>query len=375
MGRLIEGLWDCKYCGSTQIGGSKRECPNCGKPRDKDVTFYLPGTKRYVPKDQTDKINRNPDWLCEYCDSLNSDSDSCCVSCGSPRTEKNLNYFENKIKQEEKQQKNSTGSHYSSSDYYSRNESSSKSRNDFSKIHTKSSSFSDILSNVWKPALCIILIALAIYGIFLLFQPKEYELTVTELSWERCINVERYQTVEENSWYLPSNARLLETRLEYSHSEQVLDHYATKTRQVEKQRISGYETYVSGYRDLGNGYFEEITSERPVYETYYETETYQEPVYRSEPVYRTKYYYEIDKWLYERSVSTSGIDSTPYWGKVNLKSDERESSRSDTYEVKGIDLKTDEEISFYLNFEDWSTLRVGQNLYVKISFNQGEILE
>ena len=135
------------------------------------------------------------------------------------------------------------------------------------------------------------------------------------------------------------------------------------------------ETYVSGYRDLGNGYFEEITSERPVYETYYETETYQEPVYRSEPVYRTKYYYEIDKWLYERSVSTSGIDSTPYWGKVNLKSDERESSRSDTYEVKGIDLKTDEEISFYLNFEDWSTLRVGQNLYVKISFNQGEILE
>lgn len=375
MGRLIEGLWDCKYCGSTQIGGSKRECPNCGKPRDKDITFYLPGTKRYVPKDQADKINRNPDWLCEYCDSLNSDSDNYCISCGSPRTEKNLNYFENKIKQEEKQQKSSTSSHSSSSDCYSRNESRSKSRNDFSNIHTKSSSFSDILSNGWKPVLCILLIALTIFGIFLLFQPKEYELTVTELSWERCINVERYQTVEESSWNLPSNARLLETRLEYSHSEQVLDHYDTKTRQVEKQRISGYETYVSGYRDLGNGYFEEITSERPVYETYYETETYQEPVYRSEPVYRTKYYYEIDKWLYERSVSTSGIDCEPYWGKVNLNSDERESSRSDTYKVKGIDLKTDEEISFYLSFEDWSTLRVGQNLYVKISFNQGEILE
>ena len=168
---------------------------------------------------------------------------------------------------------------------------------------------------------------------------------------------------------------MINTRLEYSHSEQVLDHYETKTRQVEKQRISGYESYVSGYRDLGNGYFEEIISERPIYETYYETETYEEPVYRSEPIYRTKYYYEIDKWLYERSVTTSGTDKSPYWGETNLSSDERTSSQSEKYMVKGIDLKTDESISFSLSFEEWSSLDIGQNLHIKISFGHGEIIE
>lgn len=58
--------------------------------------------------------------------------------------------------------------------------------------------------------------------------------------------------------------------------------------------------------DMGNGYFEEETISTPVYETYYETEEYQEPIYRDEPVYAMKYYYDIDRYVYERSVNTSG---------------------------------------------------------------------
>lgn len=382
MGRILEGFWDCKYCGTKRIGGSLRQCPNCGKARGDDTTFYLDTTKsRYVPEEQAAKINKNPDWICNYCGQLNSDDDDSCVFCGAPRTAENLNYFENKEKQREttkpKNEDYTPASSSSARDYSTSSHSYSdySSRDYSSGIKSVFSGISGFFAETWKAMLIILLIAVSIFSVFWLLRPKEYDITVNELSWERCINVERYQTVEESDWYLPSGGRLLYTREEYSHSEQVLDHYETKTRQVAKERISGYETYVSGYRDLGNGYFEEITSERPIYETYYETETYQEPVYRSEPVYRTKYYYEIDKWLYERSVKTSGTNNSPYWGDPNLASDERTSTQSETYMVKGIDIKTEETISFSLSLEDWSSLNVGQNLQVKITLGHGEILE
>lgn len=382
MGRILEGFWDCKYCGTKRIRGSLRQCPNCGKARGDDITFYLDTTKnRYVPEEQAGKINKNPDWICNYCGQLNSDDDDSCVFCGAPRTVENLNYFENKEKQKEtakpKSEDYTPASSSSTRDYSTGTHSSSdySSRDYSSEIKLAFSGVSSFFAKTWKPMLTVLLIAVSIFSIFWLLRPKEYDITVNELSWERCINVERYQTVEESDWYLPSDGRLLYTREEYSHSEQVLDHYETKTRQVAKEYISGYETYVSGYRDLGNGYFEEITDQRPIYETYYETETYQEPVFRSESVYRTKYYYEIDKWLYERSVKTSGTDNSPYWGDPNLASDERTSTQSETYMVKGIDIKTEETISFSLSLEDWSSLDVGQNLKVKITLCHGEILE
>ena len=154
-----------------------------------------------------------------------------------------------------------------------------------------------------------------------------------------------------------------------------MDHYETKTRQVAKQRLAGYETYVSGYRDLGNGYFEEITSKRPIYETYYETETYQEPVYRNEPVYATKYYYEIDKWLYERTVSTSGKDKNPYWGEPNLCDNERVSNKTEKYYIMGLNSKGKER-KVSLDYALWKDLNLNQKVKMRISIlGDGELIE
>ncbi len=370
MGKILEGFWDCKYCNTKRIRGSIRECPNCGKARDESTRFYLDSSeKHYVSEEKASKLNKNPDWICNYCNQLNSDNDDTCISCGAPRTAENLNYFENKEKKEKKiQNKEIEKSFELTSHKNTQNVSKSSST-------SKKEKSSNKFNTIWKSALIAILIAISFFGIFLLVKPKEYEITVNKLSWERCIDIERYQTVKENDWNLPSGGRLLYTRREYSHSEQVLDHYETRTRSVARERISGYETYVSGTRDLGNGYFEEITSERPIYETYYEDETYQEPIYRTEPVYKTKYYYEIDKWLYERSVKTKGNNKSPYWGKTRLGSDERISSKSETYTVKGIDKKKDKDLSFTLSLDDWLTLEVGQSLKVKITLGKGEIIE
>ena len=97
----------------------------------------------------------------------------------------------------------------------------------------------------------------------------------------------------------------------------------TKTRQV-----PSYETY---YEDLGNGNAEQRMRTTYRTETYTDTET--RPVYRKEPVYDTRYYYYIDRYVYERSVDTGGGEDEPYWGDVNLEAKEREGKRKEKYTI------------------------------------------
>ena len=306
MGRIIEGFWDCKHCNTTGIRGSIRECPNCSKARDENTSFYLNKKKiSYVPKEKAVDINRNPDWVCEYCNQLNSDNNKYCVSCAAPRTGQNLNYFENQKKKDEERKQDLLkdveykNQNYSSNSYDSVSVISDTSYSSRSSYSQKNSfSLRNLFSTYMMPILITLFSIIGIAAFIFLLIPKPQEVTIQQMSWERSIDIEKYQTVEESDWSLPSDARLLYSQEEFSHYEQVLDHYETRTKQVAKERISGYEEYVSGYRDLGNGYFEEITSSRPIYETYYETETYEEPIYRDEAVYKTKYYYEIDKWVY-----------------------------------------------------------------------------
>ena len=395
MGRIIEGLWDCSYCGTKGIGGSKRTCTNCGRSRDEGTTFYLPGQKRYVPREEAKKVSRKPDWLCDYCGQLSPDSAKECISCGASRTSENLDYFQNKAKHEaeekerlERQSSARVNSYMYEDMSYERTSSIStskkqveepwerrtKERNSFLEEKSSSSKFFDSLKSFnWTPIIVCILVAALIAGLVYLFIPKQHELTVTDIRWERHIDIQEYRTVNESDWSLPAGGRLQYTNREIHHYEDVFDHYETKTRQVPKERYVRTETVVTGYRDLGNGYFEEITSSRDIYETYYETETYQEAVYRSEPVYRTKYYYEIERWVYDRTATSQAADKHPKWPELNLAENERESSRQEKYTVTGKDGEG-EEYTFTLSYLEWERVHLGQEIEVKISFGQGELI-
>ena len=45
------------------------------------------------------------------------------------------------------------------------------------------------------------------------------EITITDFKWKYSIEIEKYKTVQESNWSLPSNARLLYTNIEISHYE------------------------------------------------------------------------------------------------------------------------------------------------------------
>ena len=94
MGKIIEGVWDCAYCGTDKIRGAIRKCPNCGRQRDDNIKFYIADPKNYVDAETAKTISKNPDWQCSYCEGLNSDNDSICYNCGATREASMKNYFE-----------------------------------------------------------------------------------------------------------------------------------------------------------------------------------------------------------------------------------------------------------------------------------------
>lgn len=155
---------------------------------------------------------------------------------------------------------------------------------------------------------------LLLFSIFLVGCSKVHEVTVSEMRWERSIDIELYKWVDDESYsYPPSGARNI------------------TTKKVKR-----------GYDDDGN------------------------------PVYRKKYFYEIEKWVHERTVTTSGIDKNPYWGETNLNEKEREAERYEQYFVKGRN-QEEKDIEFTLTYDEWCTVDIDKTIFVDIFWNSGSL--
>lgn len=359
----IYGYWTCDACHSANIRGDKINCPQCGNPRNKNTKFYMTEKHERVGKEQE---NNEPDWLCAYCGSLTSAKSNICPNCGSKRNTENKNYF----------QLHCDDSSQNISETINNVEKSTPDIQIATKTNIKTR-LTDLISNNLNIILiCIaILLTSVIFGYLL--SPVTDNITIDSFSWERSIEIEEYTTCHENGWFLPSQARLTKTATEIKEYEQVFDHYETKTRQIAKQRITGYESEVVGYQDLGNGQFDEIIANVPIYETYYETETYEDPVYRQEPVYETKYYYDIERWLYLKTIKTTGNNDEPYWGEYILTDKQRESGRKSVcYAIAdNKKYKITDDIRIKLNIGDAVSITYStkfRNKITDISVNQNE---
>lgn len=398
MGRIIEGVWDCKYCGTDKIRGSIYKCPNCGRQRDNDVTFYIDNPKNYISKEAEEKLNKNPDWLCSFCDALNSDDNENCYNCGASKQDSEMNYFENKerqakIEQERLLEREKANASYDrdgrerSWDTEEEIESEVERLSNVDVPITYDSPEQEVINLInedytdgyratqkqtkkkktgkfLKITAGILAALIAITGIVWLCLPKTQDVTVESFEWSRSIEVEEYKTVKEDDWSVPSGGRVYDERTEIKTYVQVIDHYETKTRTYTEEVFDHYEDYVSGYRDLGNGHFEEIISQRPVYRTETKTETYEEPVYRQDPVYATKYYYEIERWLHKENLKTSGKDQNPYWYEYIFKEKEREGSKSEKYTVV-VKTKKNKIKEYELKYNEWISLKSGQSVKLK----------
>lgn len=400
----VEAFWDCQYCGRTGIRGRFKNCPGCGHGRDASVTFYTKDISEENAIDQEEfdremaeasKTSRSEsvqhteavavesgepslygrkegegtgderdttdasDWYCDFCDSYNPAAASFCSNCGAAREQSSGKTYE--------QEKGRVARTYDSKGNL-------VSERDLSKIkqHDKPEPAAQPSKNnsgcLVKVAIAAV-VALLLFGLFrIVFAPKASTIEVAGFDWEQTIDIEQLQTVNENGWELPSGARLQRKDSEIRSYSHVVDHYETEEVQVPEQVIDHYETYTTEV-DNGDGTFDVEEHKEPVYKTEYHTETREVPVYVDIPIFDTKYYYEIERYVKEREVTTSGNDHNPQWGEVELSGPtgahdtgkEREGERHGTYGI------TDTNGNYYTaDLDYWSTLEEGQKISVLI---------
>ena len=265
MGKLVMAYWDCPFCGSQGIRGDVMTCPSCGRARG-DVKFYMKdhmeGETReqgdtadieYVDEEKAKYINRNPDWYCSFCNSLNSDNAQFCSNCGASRESSESNYFDMLKKKEAQEANRAEGP---------------------KPVQAQTQAQAAPRSKRPLILLLVVIAALVLLFTYMNGNKTSGDLNVSALNWQRDIQIEENIQYSESGWNLPDTAELTEEKTELHHFDSVLDHYEDVEVQRSRRVIDHYETYYT-YNDLGNGMYEQEEHERPVYETEYYTETVQ----------------------------------------------------------------------------------------------------
>jgi len=345
---------------------------------------------------EREKAKAGPNWLCEYCGGSNRAAATTCASCGAAKTEDQTPGY-NRV-------------YRSNQDFAAEPEpDGGQASNIYGQDPTKTPAYLKARKKRRIKDFFIVAFVLAAFVVLFpkllgLFEPQKNILQIDHYVWENEIRIEELQTFEESDWSMPIDARLIETRQEVHHYNQTVTHYETKYRTVQvidryetkyktvevidyyetkyrqKEVLDGYDEVSDGVRDLGNGYFEEITRQVPRYRTVdepyqvpvYKTvkepyqepvykdvqEAYESPVYREDPVYQDRYYYEIDRYAYTRSIYQNGIDTEPDWDTPDLKDTEREAGRTAVYALETTET-TKEGIKkqmYTIDVEVWKTL-------------------
>lgn len=343
MEKIVKMFWDCGQCGRKDIDGLIDICPSCGKQKSADVKYHLTNKSVEVSEEELNSAGiakkecdgNHKEWVCLYCNQLNNWADKSCRACGAAKAEAEKEYGGTEIIKD-----------------------TPKSVVDTPKPeHETEPEPEQVTSKKSKGGLVKALVAfITLFAVVTLFWPHTKIVTITDLSWNRCITVEEQKTIKESNWSVPSGGRVYKTKREFKCYRDVLDHYETVSKQKSRQVIDHYDISYT-YEDNGNGTARQIEHKTPVYKTEYYTETEREPVYRQEPVYATKYYYEIDRWYKVQDYKSEGNDHEAYWNTdYTLNKKERDTTRSEKYYVH---YNTGKKKT--MSYDDWMSTNIGDS--------------
>lgn len=350
---IREGAWDCPHCGRKRNRGPEKYCGGCGAPRGEDVKFYLPeDSPEVTDADALRRAQAGPDWTCNFCEADNPSDHAFCSSCGAPRD----GAADRPVVEH---------------------------RKDAAPAPPPPPVAAAAAAAEPSPRRtprgckigCLVLLA-AVFLVWLIGRPREETLTVTGFRWERTLAIEELRTVEEQGWEgeIPGGASILSQSREIHHRNRVQIGTETRTRTVSERVQVGTERVKVGERDLGNGYFEDIYEDQPVYEEQEREETYEEPVFREDPVYRTRYRYQVDKWMPGREVRVDGQDLAPLWPDPGLRSNEREAKREEVYEVLFEDKDGATRVYRARDEVEWRSFEEGSQVRAKVA-RDGKVVE
>lgn len=303
------GRWDCPTCSTKGILGPEKSCTVCGAPRPKNVKFYLTDDAEVVTdKKRLEEAKAGADLVCSNCGTHNAATRTVCSTCGNPLSttaDDDIQLGQKLFNLDGTAKEPTFTGTLSGGDTRTAEEIEEEAyhkagglTSDIERIKTRRKAIR------WSLFVGIPLGMLAL--VWYLFSTHTEPVTVTGHTWERNINVLAYKNVEEEDWSVPDGGTQTGSFQAIHHYDHVLDHYETRTRSVQVQ--TGSESVKCGTRDMGNGYFEDVYCDEPIYET--REESYEEPIYRDDPVYQTKYRYTVWRWVPDHDITTQGKDTT-----------------------------------------------------------------
>lgn len=265
-----EGKWRCPSCDAVNPG-REMKCASCGNVRGEDVEFFLEEDAAEVTDEAL--LNRaaaGADWHCDFCGTDNRAGTEKCRQCGAPA--EGMRRRQGKIQ--------ATGP---------------------AKPATPPAPVKKSPMRIFIP-LAVIAAAVILFLVF--GRGKEDSLRLESGEWSRSISVEQQEWVEKEDWedQVPSKGEIIRTWEEQRTTEKI----QVGTKQVK-----------TGTKDMGNGFFEDVYEERPVYE--------------ERAVMDTKAKYRILEWEVYRTVEADGgLDDRPQWPDPDLSGGDREGRRSES---------------------------------------------
>ncbi|MBA3530841.1 MAG: hypothetical protein H0T73_02815 [Ardenticatenales bacterium] len=327
MAAVREGRWDCQRCGSTGLFGRDKICHGCGSPRPEGVKFYMTDDAPVITDQKVvEQAKAGADWICQYCGASNPALADKCQQCEAPKG----------------QARTQGVKEYKGAAPKDGKETPAPAAQALAAAPTSSAPWAKYAIPLGIGAF-VLFCCFAMSFVF--FNTSQTTGTVESFSWERTIEVEELQTVEETGWDVPSDARVI-------HEEEAV-------RSTEQTQV-GERTYVCGQRDLGNGFFEDVECTEPIYE--------------SEEVYDTQYTYEVEKWVEVETERASGNNQDPYWPEIFLTDEQREGDRAETYTVH-LEDESGEDYEVNVSLGRWDDFDVGDELTLEVNgFGAAELV-
>jgi hypothetical protein len=340
---IREGKWKCPGCGEVNRG-AVTQCAQCGATRDENTKFFLDeDAPEVTDQEELRKAEAGADWVCEYCGNASSALSPTCTGCGAPRSQKE------------------------------------KKHGDVIPLGAPAAGPAAPGPAPAGPGAAGPLLGLGMgaVGIFLLlscllcsvtswllFHTKSDTATVTQVSWERTVAVEDLRPTRREAWDgAPQGAYDVSHRREQRGTRRVQT--GTHTEYASEQVRTGTRHVVVGHRDLGNGHFEDVTRDEPIYTT--RQVPRQVATYVDEPVFGEKYFFTLDEWQVVRTERKKGGTDGPAWPPVALDGKEREGARSELYLVTLRGTSAGERTLRAGDQEVWSRLQPGSTWRVDYS--------
>jgi hypothetical protein len=319
-GKTYEMMWDCEYCGATKLlGKTHRHCPLCGAAQNAEKRYFPPEEEKVAVEDHQFV---GADWSCPACDTPNSKAAEFCSNCGSGQ--------------------DGSSSVKTAADEGGLDEApppEAKPATDPAKKKRLIAIAGAVL--VFFALLC---------GIFFMWT-EEKGVSVQSHSWERSIEIDRYQSVSESSWKESVPAKAYSLRCE--------------EKQKETKQVPDGEECSTVKKDNGDG-------------TYREEEECKTK-YRDEPVYGQWCRYDIDKWKTARTERSNGIDSEPSWPTPRLNECsfvklgcERQGGKGEVYTIHFLDSEGEKHDCGY-ELAKWKSIENGMERKMEFRVVDGGI--